>query len=70
MDIIINQDIIKEIRQEYADIGYIPSALEVANDYWHRGLNVMERHEVSQPFAHLSIMKRLRASVAEIAKLI
>ena len=66
----INQAIIAEIKSENASFGYVASKMEIANDYWNRGLTGMQRVELGREFAGKTHLQTVKNAVAFLATII
>jgi hypothetical protein len=66
----INQAVIAEIKSENAAFGYVASTMEIANEYWTRGLTGMQRVELGREFAGKTTLQTVRNAVAFLATLI
>ena len=65
----INQAVIAEIKSENAAFGYV-SKMEIANDYWNRGLTQMQRVELGREFAAKTTLQTVNNAVAFLATII
>tara|TARA_R110000822_G_scaffold251321_1_gene378200 strand:+ start:386 stop:610 length:225 start_codon:yes stop_codon:yes gene_type:complete len=66
----INQAVIAEIKSENAAFGYVASKMEIANDYWNRGLTQMQRVELGREFAAKTTLQTVNNAVAFLATII